>query len=313
MNGTTRWGDVVAASGATAAALRQIDAYAPARTPVVLVGQTGTGKSFLASVLHRLSGRRGEFVDVPAGELDPALAPDQLFGHVRGAFTGARERRGGWVAAAHDGTLLLDDFHLLLRSVQYLLLRAFERRVFQPVGSDAVIPLSCRLVIGVGQDLDTLVRRRKLLPDLRGRMGHCVIHLLPLAQRREEILPFARRFLEEAPAVTGVPNGPTELGRLLEGVLQLLDYPLNVRDLRGVIEAAYLHGAASKSQVLTIEHLPHDIRMSLQFRRRGDRAQQRALVALALHQSGGGVAEAARLIGASRNTVSALKRELGGH
>ncbi len=301
--------DVTAAS---AAALRLIYAYAPAIKPVVLVGETGTGKSFLASVLHRLSGRTGQFVDVPAGELDTALAADQLFGHVRGAFTGARDRRGGWLTAAHNGTLLLDDFHLLPRAVQYLLLRTFEQHVFQPVGSDAPIHLSCRLVVGVGQDLDRLVRRGKLLPDLRGRLGHCVIRILPLAQRREEILPFARRFLEEAPRVTGVPAGPTALDREIEGVLPILDYPLNVRDLRGVIEAAYLHAVAENATVLSVSHLPQDVRMSLAFPRRGDRAQQRAMVALALHRSGGAVAEAARLIGVSRNTVSALKQELGG-
>lgn len=304
--------EVIAASGATAAALQQIDAYARAATPVVFVGETGTGKSFFAALLHQLSGRSGPFVDVPAGELDAGLAADQLFGHVRGAYTGARDGRAGRLAAARNGTLLLDDFHLLRRSVQYLLLRAFERRVFQPVGSDAEVPLTCRLVVGVGVEPDALVRRGRMLADLRHRLGHCLIRLPRLVDRRDEILPLARRFLERAPAVTQVAGGPTRFDRLVESVLETLEYRGNVRDLRGVVEASYLHGVAAGARVLTVDHLPDGVAGVGAFERRGNRARQLAVVALALRRTQGRVGEAARLIGASRNTVAAYKRELAG-
>ena len=290
--------------------MRQVDAYARAETPVVLVGETGTGKSSLAAVLHQISGRRGSFVDMPAGELDGSLAADQLFGHVRGAYTGARDGRGGRLAAAHNGTLLLDDFHLLKRSVQYLLLRAFERRVFQPVGSDAEVPITCRLVVGVGMELDALVRRGRMLADLRYRLGHCVIRLPRLAERRREILPLARRFLEAAPVATRVAGGPDRFDRVLEGVLEILDYRGNVRELRGIVEAAYLHGAASGSRTLTIDHLPDGVGGPGTYERRGSRERKLAVVALALRRTGGRIGEAARIIGASRNTVAGLRKHL---
>ena len=302
--------DLVVASTGTLGMLAQIEAYAGASTPVVFVGETGTGKSYFASQLHRLSGRRGPFLDLPAGELDPALAADQLFGHVRGAYTGAGAARTGRLAAARDGTVLLDDFHLLRRSAQYLLLRAFERRVFQQVGSDREVALACRLVVGVGVDPDVLVRRGRLLPDLRGRLGHCVIRLPSLAERRDEILPLARRFLERAPETTSIAGGPVGLDPVLEAVLEVLDYPLNVRDLRGVIEAAYLHGAAAGARLLTVGHLPAGVRCSLMFHSCGTTRRALGVVAMALRRSQGRVGEAARLIGVSRNTVTAWKRRL---
>jgi len=311
VSGLARYEDVVAASGGTASALRLVDAYARAATPVVFVGETGTGKSLLASLLHQLSGRSGPFVDVPAGELDAGLAADQLFGHVRGAYTGARDGRAGRLATARDGTILLDDFHLLRRSVQYLLLRAFERRVFQPVGSDTEVPLTCRLVVGVASEPDALVQRGRMLADLRHRLGHCTIRLPRLADRRDEILPLARKFLEYAPSVTQIANGPSRFDCMLEAVLETLDYKGNVRDLKGVVEAAYLHGAAAGVRTLTVEHLPEGVAGMGAFQRRGSRARQLAVVALALRRTRGRVGEAARMIGASRNTVAGLRKELG--
>src|SRR6266496_1001611 len=108
-------------------ALRAVHSYASAATPVLLVGETGTGKSSIARLLHDLSGRPGAFRDISGGELEPNLAADQLFGHVAGSFTGARGLRAGIVAEAANGTLLPDDFHLLPRQIQYLLLRPFDR------------------------------------------------------------------------------------------------------------------------------------------------------------------------------------------
>ncbi|HET7790725.1 MAG TPA: sigma 54-interacting transcriptional regulator, partial [Gemmatimonadales bacterium] len=161
----------IAASEGTIRALERIHQYARAGTPVVFVGETGTGKSYFARGLHEASGRRGPFLDVTAGELDPGLALSQLFGHVRGSFTGAVGSRPGLLAEAAGGTLLLDDFHLMKRSLQAMLLRALERRVFHPVGSDRDVPLACRIVVGMSTAPDLLVARRRLLPDLRFRLG----------------------------------------------------------------------------------------------------------------------------------------------
>src|SRR6266498_2333656 len=123
----------VVVSGAMAEVLGQIRLFAPAET-VVFEGATGTGKSYLAEALHEASGRRGAFIDVSAGEFEPGLALDQLFGHVRGAFTGAMSRHRGLFAEAEGGTLLIDEFHLLSRGQQAMLIRALERRVYRPIG-----------------------------------------------------------------------------------------------------------------------------------------------------------------------------------
>src|SRR5438105_9906761 len=141
--------DAVAVSGVMAAVLGQIHLFAPAET-VVFEGATGTGKSYLAQALHEASGRRGAFVDVSAGEFEPGLALDQFFGHVRGAFTGAMSRHRGLFAEAEVGTLLIDEFHLLRRSQQAMLIRALERRAYLPIAHERDGRVTCSLAGGVG-------------------------------------------------------------------------------------------------------------------------------------------------------------------
>src|SRR6266699_1272063 len=142
----------VAVSGVMAAVLGQIRVFAPAET-VVFEGATGTGKSYLAEALHEASDRRGAFVDVSAGEFEPGLALDQLFGHVRGAFTGALSRHRGLFAEAEAGTLLIDEFHLLRHSQQAMLIRAPERRVYRPIGYERDVPVTCGVLVGVEEGL----------------------------------------------------------------------------------------------------------------------------------------------------------------
>jgi len=288
--------------------LHRINQFAQARTTVVLVGETGTGKSFCARLLHQLSGRSGRLAEITAAELDGGLAHDQLFGHARGSFTGAMQRRLGLFADAGDGTLLLDDFHLLARAEQALLLRAFDRGAYRSVGTDRDVPLTCRLVIGVGRQLDALVADGTMLPDLRYRLGHCVVRLPRLEERREEIGILAQRFLEQCPADTDVKDGPRRFARDVVAVLEAGHYPGNLRDLRERIRAAYLLGRGS--EVLEIEHLPDSARASLRYERRADHTTQLGVVQWALWRTGDHVGKAAELIGASRNTVAALRAEL---
>ncbi len=298
----------VALASATLEALRRIEDYAPARTPVVFVGDTGTGKSYFARWLHERSGRQGPFEDVTAGELSAALAQDQLMGHERGAFTGAVGRRVGLIAGARDGTLMIDDFHLLRRSVQHLLLRLLDRKMYRRTGMDRDIPVQCRLVVGIGADPDELVARGRILKDLRYRLGHCLVRIPPLDERREEIGGYASRFLAEAPVETGVADGPRLFGAGVVESLELAAWPGNVRDLRKTVEAAYLH--ARRSPVIDYEHLPVCAQISVRYDRRAQRATKLRLVAWALFRSGGKVRLAAELIGADRKTVAALRQEL---
>src|SRR5919108_1451339 len=143
---------VVALSTAMAEVLHRVRQLARTHSPIVLVGETGTGKSFFAARLHAHSGRTGQLVDVTAGELRPELARADIFGHERGAFTGAFARRAGLLEQAQGGTFLLDDFHLLDADVQGALLRAVDARRYRPLGAQRDVPLGCGLIFGVSRD-----------------------------------------------------------------------------------------------------------------------------------------------------------------
>lgn len=288
----------------------QIEAYAPAKGIVVFVGATGTGKSLFARVLHARSGRQGPFRSVTAGELSSNLAEDRLFGHVKGAFTGAERPRDGTFAVTDGGTLMFDDFHLLARPLQYMLLRAFDEGLFQAVGSDTELPLGCRLVMGMGVDPDVLVAQGRLLPDLRYRLGEQHVRFPPLAERREEIVPFAIEFLRRAPADTGVAGGSDHFSREALAVLEAAPYPGNVRQLRETVRRAYLLARHDGSETVRVEDLPERVQRALCYEACASREEQLALVELALRQTGGRIDRAARLIGAHRNTVRERRDEL---
>jgi two-component system NtrC family response regulator len=299
--------NLVASCPAMLNALRAVHNYAPAATPVLLVGETGTGKSSIARLLHDVSGRQGAFRDISGGELEPNLAADQLFGHVVGSFTGARGRRAGIVAEAANGTLLLDDFHLLPRQIQYLLLRPFDRRLYRSVGLDSDAPLSCRLVVGLGEDPDALVARGEMLKDLRYRLEYCIIRLPRLEERREEIALFAAHFLSLCREETGVTDGPTEFAPDVIAALEAGHYAGNLRDLKGRVRAAYL--LARGESEIRYDHLPHEARDPLAFDLRADRQTKVRLVAWALRRTEGHVGRAAELLRVHRNTVTALRGE----
>jgi DNA-binding NtrC family response regulator len=293
----------IVASDVMSAVLGRIRLFAPADT-VVFEGDTGTGKSYLAEVLHQASGRPGAFVDVSAGEFEPGLALDQFFGHVRGAFTGAMMRHRGLFADAEGGTLLIDEFQLLERSQQAMLLRALERRVYRPIGYERDLPLTCSVVVGVEDSLDRLVKAERMAANLRSRLGHCIVRVPTLEQRREEIASFAQHFLAQCPVVTHAADGPTRFAVDALGVLEVASYPANLRDLREVVKAGYL--LARGEEELRVKHLPEWVRVPLRYDRRMDAATKRRLAEWAMRTSGGHAGRAADRIGAHRNTIATL-------
>lgn len=296
-------------SASSIQAVEDLQAFAPAETPVVLVGETGTGKSFFAEALHELSGRKGPFMDVTAAELEGDVGLSQLFGHEKGAFTDAVRRRPGLIAETGVGTLLLDDFHLFRRRAQRMLLRVLERRRYRPVGGDQDLRVGCRFVFGLGEDPDLLVREGRLLPDVRYRLEHCMIRLPTLAERRDEIPSLALRFLEQSAAATGV-DGPTQFGPGTIEVLQGAAYPGNLRDLRGVVRVGYLKARARGQDAILVSDLPIGPATSFTYDRRAPRSTQLGVVAWALWRTGNRVGKAAALIKAPRNRVAALRLEL---
>jgi DNA-binding NtrC family response regulator len=299
---------LVACSSSMLEAVRLARLYAKARTPVVIVGPTGSGKTVLAEQMHRMSGRPGRFVPRSGGELGDSLGYDELFGHVDWAFTDARRKRTGALGEASGGTLLLDDLQFTSLALQTKLLRALDQRCYRPLGADRDLPVECRLIVGVRAHPDDLVAGGLLLDDLRARLGECVITLGSLAERREEIAPLADHFLRECPAEVGLP-GPVRFAPEVLPVLEAAPWPRNIRQLKSVIQRAYLH--ARDADAIGLEHLPEPLCVKPEFVRHGDAVQNALAVHWALARAGGRHDLAAELLGIHRNTVAQYAAALG--
>ena len=299
---------LVAASAAMVSVVARVARLAKRPDSVAIVGPTGCGKSTLARLLHELSGRPGRLAEISAGELDSGLASDDLFGHGRGAFTGAVGERRGLFAEAEGGTVLLDDFHLLKRSRQHVLLRVLDRHEFRHLGNDRAVPMLARIVVGTHDGLDELVRRGRLVPDLRWRLGLHEARMPPLADRLEDIGLLAFQFLDECVAeIKGA--GPSRFDCQVLAALELQpSWPGNVRQLKAVVRLAFTE--AMGQEAIRLEHLVLDQATSRVFDPAASAVQKRRLVQWALWRSGGQVTKAAQLIGAHRNTVSVFRAEL---
>jgi DNA-binding NtrC family response regulator len=297
--------DPIALTPAMAEVLYHAHAFAPAATPIILHGESGTGKTFLAEYIHRLSGRSGGFHAFSVGTVAPQLAADELFGHVPGAYTDARGMRAGLMARAGSGTLLLDDIQTLDLGVQKQLLQVLDRRTYSPVGSDRIVSLACRIILAMTAEPDILMTQGLLLEDLRYRFGACSIWIPPLRERRAEIPVLAQRALERCPELTMV-DGPARFSDAALEVLCDAEYKGNVRQLEGIILAAYLMARAAGAEVIGPEYVPEEVCPPLRYQRRGDRVANRIVVERALRQTGGNVKRAARLLGVSRTAVQAV-------
>ncbi len=200
-----------------------------------LSGETGTGKEVLARAIHDLSARRGPFVPVNLGALPRSLVESELFGHVRGAFTGAEGERPGLVRAAHTGTLFLDEIGDFSSASQAALLRVLQEREVRPVGGTRTIPVDIRLVTATHRDLDRLIAEGAFRPDLYARISGFHFTLPPLRDRREDLGLFIRAILQRL-----VPDRAASLTLEPEAARALLDHdwPLNVRELEKCLATA---------------------------------------------------------------------------
>jgi two-component system response regulator HydG len=236
--------------------MEQVARVAPQETTVLLTGATGTGKTRLASLIHELSPRRtAPFLSVQCGALSATLIESELFGHVRGAFTGADRERAGKFAEAGRGTVLLDEIDALGPPQQAKLLRAVEERVFEPVGSNKTMPIRARLLAATNQQLEDAVRVGRFREDLYYRLNVVGFCLPPLRERVGVIPSMARHFVTEF---------ATRNGRQVHGIatdvipaLQAYDWPGNVRELRNVIERAV---ALSPNAEIQLADFPEAIR-----------------------------------------------------
>ncbi|MGE0790275.1 MAG: sigma 54-interacting transcriptional regulator [Sandaracinaceae bacterium] len=222
--------------------MARVERAAQADTPVLVIGESGTGKELIASALHASSRRAsGPFVTVDCGSLSPALVASELFGHEKGAFTGAEQQHVGAFERAHGGTLFLDEIGELGADLQPSLLGALERGRFRRVGGRKEITVDVRVVAATHRDLRAEVNAGKFRLDLYYRLAVVVLEVPPLRQRPEDVPLLVEHFLREAGHVE-----PTEtiFGPDAMAALAAHHWPGNVRELRNVVEATLAMGEA---------------------------------------------------------------------
>ena len=226
--------------GESPAILRVLDTVrkvSGSESTILVRGESGTGKEMLAELLHVNSPRSsGPMVRVHCASLSPTLLESELFGHTKGAFTGAHKDRIGRFEAAHGGTLFLDEIGDISLETQIKLLRVLQERSFEPVGGTRAVRVDVRLITATHQDLEELIRRGRFREDLLYRLNVISIHLPPLRERREDLIELSMHFLKRSTARIGKRITHIEEDALAE--LERYDWPGNIRQLQNVIERA---------------------------------------------------------------------------
>ncbi len=227
--------DILGESAAMKSVLKQIRTVAPVDSTVLIQGETGTGKELLARAIHKLSRRKdAPLVTMNCAAIPAALLESELFGHERGAFTGAIARRPGRFEVADGGTLFLDEIGDMAEDLQAKLLRVLEDQSFERLGSSCTTRVNVRLVAATNRDLSTMVRVRDFRADLYYRLNVFPISLPPLRERRDDIPELVRHFLTKVACRMGkiVDQIPDETMRAMTAY----DWPGNIRQLQNFIE-----------------------------------------------------------------------------
>jgi DNA-binding NtrC family response regulator len=314
-------GGIVGETAAMTKVFETIRQVAPTETTVLVFGETGTGKELVAHALHDLSGRsRGPFVPVNCAALAEGVLESELFGHVRGAFTGAVKEKPGLFAAADKGTVFLDEVGDMSLRLQQRLLRVLQEREVTPMGGVRPRLVDVRVIAATHRDLPAEVEAGRFRDDLYYRLNVFPIRLPPLRERRADVpllIEAALSRLRERSA-TEVPQSVAPMALRL---LQEHDWPGNVRELFSVVERAAVRVEGSRIEV---QHLPHELRADApetdagpavgrgkRYRTGSDSSDERAAIRAALEESNGIRARAAELLGMSRTTLWRKMREYG--
>jgi DNA-binding NtrC family response regulator len=297
---------------------RYIESIATTTQPVLIRGETGVGKELIARAIHGLSGRKGEFVAVNVAGLDDNIFSDTLFGHVKGAFTGAESRRRGLIERAAGGTLFLDEIGDLSHSSQVKLLRLLQEKEYMPIGHDIARQTDARIIASTHADLWALQQESRFRKDLHYRLRTHRILVPPLRQRKEDLSLLADHFLAEAARNLGKPK-PLPTPRVLE-LIQAYDFPGNVRELQAMIFDAVVqhrsgdlphgviqnHITRGRRAEGTLTHDPSTATAAVTF---GDplptiKEAARLLIETALKRTGNNQSQAAAMLGISQQALS---------
>ncbi len=227
---------ILTRNGEMRAIFKYIEAVAHSKDPILVTGETGVGKELLVQAIHKASGRQGELVAVNVAGIDDNMFSDTLFGHRKGAFSGADQNRKGMVAQAEGGTLFLDEIGDLEHASQVKLLRLLQERKYHPLGSDLSQTTDARVVCATHRDLEERMNAGTFRPDLFYRLSSHQVRLPALRERKEDIPLLVRYFLEEAAASLDkkVPTPPPELFQWLKSYA----FPGNIRELHALVTDA---------------------------------------------------------------------------
>jgi DNA-binding NtrC family response regulator len=303
--------ELVGRSGAFVEVMKLVGRVAPKNLPVLVTGESGTGKEVVACVIHRRSPRAGRaFVAVNCGAIPAELIEAELFGHVKGAFTGAHaDRRGLW-EEADGGTIFLDEITETTPAFQVKLLRALQEGEIRRVGSNQTIHVDVRVIAATNRDPEEEVRQGRFRQDLFYRLNAVTLYLPPLRERREDIMPLARHFAKRL-----AEPGARQVSFAREAIETLEDYdwPGNIREL----ENAIVRAAALSDQIVRPDDLPERVRQSARTQPAPAPAPsdeppptlaelERRHVVNVLTRTGGNKQAAARILGIDRTTLQRI-------
>ena len=272
--------------------------------PVIIFGESGTGKELVAKAIHELGRRKdGPYIQLNCAALNEALLESELFGHVKGAFTGAYSHREGRFEAANGGDIFLDEIGDVPLSIQVKLLRVLETKQFERVGDHRPISVDVRIITATNRNLDELVAQGKFRDDFFFRINVIPIHLPPLRERMEDIPLLVETFIRRLRKVSGKPI--TGLSPEAMELFMNYHWPGNVRELKGILEYAFV---IAEGGILQPEHLPGKMALSTPAEETSPTVvspgnQEKEELLEALRQTSGNQSKAARLLGVSRVTI----------
>ena len=298
---------VVGESGKFREVISLIHRYAPYDITVLITGETGTGKEVMARYIHEHSARRdGPLVACNMTAIPETLVESELFGYVRGAFTGAEKNKKGLIETAEGGSLFLDEIGDLPLAIQLKLLRFLESREFYRVGESVPKTADVRIIAATNKQMEKAIQEQRFREDLYYRLNSARIILPPLRERREDVLPLVERFT--AQCCERMQRSPKKISQSAQTLLTDYSWPGNVRELRNVVESAVL---VSDNEHITISDLPmhlqqyatgHREELSAKVVGRIDEAE-REVIRAALREANGDKASAAKRLGISVRTL----------
>ena len=287
--------------------LRLAEQVAPTGSTVLIQGDSGTGKEVVARYIHNLSGRAdAPFLSINCGALPENLLESELFGHVKGSFTGAVRDKQGLFAAARGGTFFMDEVGEMPPSLQIKLLRVLQEREVIPVGATEAIPVDVRIIAATNRDVEEEVRRGNFRSDLFYRLNVIALELPPLRERKEDVLLLMETFLQDL--ATERSGAPKALASEAMDAVMVYDWPGNVRELQNALEHAVV---MSRSDLIEAASLPERITRRKKEPLVADRAQpnpsldviERAYIMWVLQAEGGNKTRAAEVLGIDPSTL----------